>query len=41
VAKYRLFVWLDNETLSDHQLIVFARDDDYFFGALHSYAREC
>jgi type II restriction/modification system DNA methylase subunit YeeA len=36
VSKHRLFVWLPPETLPDHQLIVFARDDDWFFGVLHS-----
>jgi len=36
VAKHLLFVWLPPETLPDHQLIVFARDDDWFFGVLHS-----
>jgi type II restriction/modification system DNA methylase subunit YeeA len=36
VSKHRLFAWLTNPTLPDHQLIVFARDDDYFFGVLHS-----
>ena len=35
-SKYRLFRWLSTPTLPDHQLIVFARDDDYFFGVLHS-----
>jgi type II restriction/modification system DNA methylase subunit YeeA len=40
VTKHRLFVWLDRETLPDHQLIVFARSDDYFFGVLHSRAHE-
>lgn len=40
VSKHRLFVWLDGATLSDHQLIVFARDDDYFFGVLHSRIHE-
>jgi type II restriction/modification system DNA methylase subunit YeeA len=40
VSKHRLFVWLDGETLPDHQLIVFARDDDYFFGVLHSSVHE-
>jgi hypothetical protein len=40
VSKHRLFVWLDNEVLPDHQLIVFARSDDYFFGILHSSAHE-
>jgi type II restriction/modification system DNA methylase subunit YeeA len=36
VSKHRLFEWLTSPTLPDHQLIVFARDDDYFFGVLHS-----
>lgn len=40
LTKYRLFVWLTNPTLPDHQLIAFARDDDYFFGVLHSRPHE-
>ncbi|MFW6106985.1 MAG: class I SAM-dependent DNA methyltransferase, partial [bacterium] len=36
VTKYRLFAFLDAKTLPDHQLIAFARDDDYFFGVLQS-----
>ena len=40
VSKHRLFAWLDSSTLPDHALIVFARDDDYFFGVLHSRAHE-
>ena len=40
VAKHRLFVWLDARVLADCQLIVFARDDDYFFGVLHSSVHE-
>jgi hypothetical protein len=40
VAKYRLFEWSDGIALPDHQLIVFARQDDYFFGVLHSRAHE-
>ncbi|MFQ5434518.1 MAG: class I SAM-dependent DNA methyltransferase, partial [Anaerolineae bacterium] len=40
VAKHRVFVWLTKEILPDHQLIVFARDDDYFFGVLHSRLHE-
>ena len=40
VAKHRLFVWLGSRTLPDSQLIIFARDDDYFFGVLHSRAHE-
>ena len=40
VSKHRLFNWAEQPTLPDHQLIVFARDDDYFFGVLHSRAHE-
>ena len=40
VAKHRLFVWTEGPVLADHQLIVFARQDDYFFGVLHSRAHE-
>ncbi|MEI8334744.1 MAG: type IIL restriction-modification enzyme MmeI, partial [Chloroflexota bacterium] len=40
VAKHRLFAWLPTETLADHQLVVFARDDDYAFGVLHSRVHE-
>jgi hypothetical protein len=40
LAKHRLFVWLPTATLPDSQLIVFARDDDYFFGVLHSSVHE-
>lgn len=40
VSKHRLFAWLNGDILPDHQLIVFARDDDYFFGVLHSKAHE-
>ncbi|MCY4558431.1 MAG: class I SAM-dependent DNA methyltransferase [Chloroflexi bacterium] len=36
VSKHRLFVWLPKDILSDHNLIVFSRDDDYTFGVLHS-----
>jgi type II restriction/modification system DNA methylase subunit YeeA len=36
IAKHRLFVWMPQPTLPDHQLIAFARDDDFFFGVLHS-----
>lgn len=39
-SKHRIFVWLTAPTLPDHQLIVFARDDDYFFGVAHSHAHE-
>jgi len=40
VSKHRLFAWIDQGTLSDHQLLVFARDDDYFLGVLHSKLHE-
>jgi hypothetical protein len=35
-SKHRVFLWLQHPVLPDHQLIVFARSDDYFFGILHS-----
>ncbi len=40
VAKHRLFVWLNTDTLPDCQLIVAVREDDYFFGVLHSRLHE-
>lgn len=40
VTKHRLFVWIGSQVLSDHQLIVIARSDDYFFGVLHSLLHE-
>jgi type II restriction/modification system DNA methylase subunit YeeA len=40
VSKFRPFVWLDAPVLPDHQLIVFARSDDYFLGVLHSRLHE-
>jgi hypothetical protein len=40
VAKYRLFAWMDTSVIPDHKLHVFARDDDYFFGVLHSKVHE-
>jgi len=39
-SKHRLFVWLPSNTLPDHALIAFARDDDYFFGLLQSSVHE-
>ncbi len=39
-SKYRLFVWINGRTLPHNALIVFARDDDYFFGVLHSSVHE-
>jgi hypothetical protein len=39
-AKHRLFAWFPAAGVPDHALIVFARDDDYTFGVLHSRAHE-
>ena len=36
VAKHRLFAWLPVMVLPDSATIAIARDDDYFFGVLHS-----
>ncbi len=38
VSKYRIFVWLSHPTIPDAKVTVFARNDDYFFGVLHSHA---
>ena len=40
LTKHRLFLTLDAHVLPDHQLIAFARSDDYFFGVLHSSIHE-
>ena len=40
VSKHRLFAWLKTDTLADHAAIAFARDDEYFFGVLHSRVHE-
>jgi len=40
LTKYRFFVQLPATTIPDHQLIAFARSDDYFFGVLHSSVHE-
>ena len=40
VAKHRLFVWMATSTIPDHTCHVVARDDDYFFGILHSHLHE-
>jgi type II restriction/modification system DNA methylase subunit YeeA len=40
VAKHRVFTWLESPTLPDSATFVFARDDDYFFGVLHSRIHE-
>lgn len=40
VAKHRIFEWLAPDILPDAQLVVFAREDDYFMGVLHSRVHE-
>jgi len=40
VAKHRVFAWVDTGVLPDHQLLAFARQDDFFFGVLHSRVHE-
>ena len=36
VSKHRLFVWITSNTMCNDSNGVFARDDDYTFGVLHS-----
>src|SRR5262249_51213241 len=40
ISKHRIFVWIIPPTLPDHALFAFAREDDYFFGILHSRPHE-
>jgi len=40
VSKHRIFVWIDPIVLCNQGTLVFARDDDYFFGVLQSRAHE-
>jgi type II restriction/modification system DNA methylase subunit YeeA len=40
VSKHRLFAWLGTETVPDSATFAIARDDDYFFGVLHSRPHE-
>jgi len=39
-GKHRPFVWLDHSVLPDNAMYVFAREDDYFLGVLHSRIHE-
>jgi type II restriction/modification system DNA methylase subunit YeeA len=39
-SKHRIFVWVKPEVLCNQGTLVFARDDNYFFGVLHSRAHE-
>lgn len=36
VSRHRVFVWLPTTVMASQQFYVFARDDDTFFGVLHS-----
>ena len=40
VAKHRIFVWVDSQTLPDSAVVAIARDDDCTFGVLHSRVHE-
>jgi hypothetical protein len=40
VSKHRIFVWRDPVVLCNQGTLVFARDDDYFLGVLHSKLHE-
>ncbi len=40
VAKHRMFSWLPSDVLPANLVIVIAREDDYFFGVLHSHLHE-
>jgi type II restriction/modification system DNA methylase subunit YeeA len=39
-SKHRIFVWVQPEVLCNQGTLVFARDDDYFIGVLHSRVHE-
>jgi hypothetical protein len=39
-AKHRVFVWVNAAVLVNQACIIFAREDDYFFGVLHSKVHE-
>ncbi len=40
VSKHRVFVWVDKGVLPASAMVVIAREDDYFFGVLHSTLHE-
>jgi type II restriction/modification system DNA methylase subunit YeeA len=40
VSKFRIFAWLPAGVVAENLLNVFAREDDYFFGVLHSRIHE-
>jgi type II restriction/modification system DNA methylase subunit YeeA len=40
VAKHRIFAWAQVDVIPDTRVYAFTRDDDYFFGVLHSRVHE-
>jgi type II restriction/modification system DNA methylase subunit YeeA len=40
VSKYRVFIWGPGNLVPDSAVVAIARDDDYFFGVLHSKLHE-
>jgi type II restriction/modification system DNA methylase subunit YeeA len=40
VSKFRVFVWQSGDTFPDSAICLVARQDDYFFGVLHSCIHE-
>jgi len=40
VAKHRVFIWVGMDSFPDSAVVAIARDDDYFFGVLHSRLHE-
>ena len=40
VSKHRIFVWAESAVMCNDSTDVFAREDDYFFGVLHSRIHE-
>jgi hypothetical protein len=40
VSKHRLFVWLPAQTRVTDAVVAISREDDYFFGVLHSWPHE-
>jgi SAM-dependent methyltransferase len=36
VSKHRIFIWVPGNSFVDSATFLFSRDDDYFFGILHS-----
>ena len=40
VSKHHIFCWVDKNVLPANLIIVIAREDDYFFGVVHSKVHE-